>query len=77
MKLCPRIGAVSFVVSRFVYSSKPICDRYPNRPKNHKLEWAVLVEEGEKVLRQITPEILVYIFCYTDFPDQQFYDEKL
>ena len=75
-KLRPGIGTVAFVLSGFFYPSKPIRYRYPDRTNNHKLEGAVLVEEDEMFLRQITPSILVYISCNHDSPNQKFYAAK-
>eukprot|EP00978_Attheya_sp_CCMP212_P006125 scaffold13820_cov46-Attheya_sp.AAC.1 len=44
-KLHAVVGAVAWVMSNFAHPSKPICEQYPNRAKNHKLEGVVLVKE--------------------------------
>ena len=72
-KLCAGVGAVMSVMSKFVHPGKPICDKHPNRPKNHKLQGVVLVEVDAKVVRQGANEILVFVFTHFDFTDQQFY----
>ena len=40
-KLCSGVDAVVSVMSKFVHPSKPIFDKYPNRPNNHKLQGVV------------------------------------
>ena len=35
-------GFVSFM-SMYIHSSKPIREKYPNRPKAHKLEYLILI----------------------------------
>ena len=45
------VGAVASVMSKFVHPSRSICHKYPNRPKNHKLQGVILVEVDAKVVR--------------------------
>ena len=75
-KLCSRVGAVEFVMLRFVHPSKPIHKKHPNRPKNHKLEGAVLVKENKKVVMHNTASIPMNIFCHPNFLNQQLYAGK-
>eukprot|EP00978_Attheya_sp_CCMP212_P025011 scaffold79600_cov65-Attheya_sp.AAC.1 len=48
LKLHVGVGAIIWVMSKFVHPSKPIREQYPNRAKNHKLEGVVLVKEENK-----------------------------
>ena len=75
-KLRAGVGAVASVMSKFVHPSKPIRDKYPNRPKNHKLQGVVLEEVDVKVVRWGANEILVFVFTHFYFTDQQFYSAK-
>ena len=61
-KLCAGVGAVTSVMSKFVHPGKPICDKYPNQPKNHKLQGVVLVEVDVKVVWRGANAILVFVF---------------
>ena len=69
-KLCSGVGDVVSVMSKFVHPRKPIFDKYPNRPKSHKLQGVVLVEVDAKVVRQGANAILVFVFTHSDFPDK-------
>eukprot|EP00978_Attheya_sp_CCMP212_P040185 scaffold216672_cov26-Attheya_sp.AAC.1 len=54
-KLHAGVGAVAWVMSKFVHPSIPIHEQSTNRVKNHKLEGGVSVEEDEKkVIRSNT-----------------------
>ena len=75
-KLRAGVGAVASVMSKFVHPSKSIHNKYPNRPKNHKLQGVVLVEVDAKVVRRGTNEILVFVFTHFDFTDQKLYAAK-
>jgi hypothetical protein len=68
-----RVGAIAWAMSKFVHPSKPICDQYPNQPKNHKLEGIILLREDDKVVRRGTDPIPVFLFRHKDFPDKEFY----
>ena len=70
------VGAVASVISNFVHPSKSIRDKYPNRPKNHKLHGVVLVEVDAKFVRRGANEIMVFVFTHFDFPAQKFYATK-
>ena len=74
--LCAGVVAVVLLISKFFHPSKTIFDKYPNRPKNHKLKRVVFVEEDVKFVRQGSNEILVFVFTHADFPNQQFYSAK-
>ena len=52
LKIRSGIGAVASVMSKLFHPRKPIHNKYPNRPKNHKLEDFFLVEEDVKVVQQ-------------------------
>ena len=64
-------------MSKSVHPSKPIHDKYPNRPKNHKLWGVVFVGVDAKVMRRGANAILVFVFTHSDFPDQKLYTAKL
>eukprot|EP00978_Attheya_sp_CCMP212_P032804 scaffold129611_cov55-Attheya_sp.AAC.2 len=51
-KLHAGVGAIAWVMAKFVHPSKPINEQYPNWEKNHKLEGGVLVKEENKVIRR-------------------------
>ena len=68
-KIRASVGAVTSVMSNFVHLSKLIHDKYPNQPKNHKLQGVVLVEVDAKVVRQGANVILVFVFTYFDFSE--------
>ena len=74
--ICAGVGDVAPVMSKFVHPSKPIRDKYANRPKNHKLEGAVLVEEDVKVLRRGADLIPVFVFTHANFSDKKIYAAK-
>ena len=61
---------------KFVHLRKPICNKYPNWPKNHKLQRFILVEVDTKVVQWEANAILIFVFTHSDFPDQQFYAAK-
>jgi hypothetical protein len=67
------VGAVAWVMSRFVHPSKPLRDQYPNRPKNHKLEGIILLREEDKVVQRGTEPVPVFLFRHEDFPNKEFY----
>ena len=75
-KIRASVGAVASVMSKFVHPSRSIRHKYPNRPKNHKLEGVILVEVDAKVVRRGADAILVFFFTYFDFPEEQFYAAK-
>ena len=47
--------------------------KYPNQPKNHKIEGVILVEVDAKVVRRGADAILVFVFTHFDFPNKKFY----
>ena len=53
-------GVVS-CMSRFTQPSKPIREKYPNRPKYHKLEDLILIAESEISIRRGGGLAKVYI----------------
>ena len=67
------VGAFASVMSNFVHPSRSIRHKYPNRPKNHKLEGVILVEVDAKVVWRGADAILVFVFTHFYFPDEQFY----
>ena len=75
-KLRSGVGAVASVMSKFVHPSKSIHDKYPNRTKNHKLQWVILVEIDGKVMRRGANAIIIFVFTHFDFPDEKFYAAK-
>ena len=75
-KLRAGVGAVASVMSKFVHPSRSIRHKYPNRPKNHKLEGVILVEVDAKVVRRGADAILVFVFTHFDFPDKKIYAAK-
>ena len=75
-KLLAGVGAVSSVMSKFVHPSRSILRKYPNRPKNHKLQGVLLVEVDAKVVRRGANAILVFVFIHFGFTDKQFYAAK-
>ena len=75
-KLRDGVSAVASVMSKFVHPSNLIWDKYPNRPKNHNLQGAVLVEVDAKVVRRGDNAIIFFVFTNFDFPDQNFYAAK-
>ena len=64
-------------MSKFVHPSKLIHDKYPNQPKNQKLQGIILVEVDAKVMRRGSNAIMVFVFTHFDFPDGQFYAAKI
>ena len=75
-KLRAGVGAVASVMSKYVHPSKSIRDKYPNLPKNHKLQGVVLVEVDAKFVRRGPNAIMVFVFTHFKFTDQQFYAAK-
>ena len=75
-KLRAGVGDVASVMSKFFHPSNPILDKYPTRPKNHKLQGVVLVEVDAKVVRQGANAILFFVFTHSDFTDQKIYAAK-
>ena len=75
-KLCSGVGAVASVMSKFVQPSRSIRHKYPNRPKNHKLEGVILVEVDAKVVRRGADAILVFVFTHFGFTDKNLYAAK-
>ena len=71
-KLRVGVGDVASVMSKLVHPSKSIRFKYPNRPKNHKLQGVILVEVEAKVVRRGANAILVFVYTHFDFPDEQF-----
>ena len=63
-------------MSKFVHPSRSIRHKYPNRPKNHKLEGVILVEVNAKVVRRGADAILVFVFTHFDFTDEKLYAVK-
>ena len=60
LKLLAGVGAVASVMSKFIHPSKAICNKYPNRMKNHKLRGVLFVEVDAKVVRRGANAILVF-----------------
>ena len=75
-KLHAAVGAVASVRSNYIHPSKLFCDKYPNRPKNHKLQGVVLVEVDAKFMRRGANAILFFVFTHFNFTDQQLYATK-
>jgi hypothetical protein len=67
------VGGVGSCISRFIHPSKPIRDKYVNRPKGHKLENLTVIAEGLKTVRRGGGPTNVFIFSHGDFPDVEFY----
>ena len=55
-------GGVVIYISRFILQSKPIWDKYLNRPKYHKLNNLVLIMEPKKKLQRNNGVRNVYTF---------------
>ena len=70
------VGGVVSCMSRFNHPSKPIREKYPNRPKAHKLEDLILIAESEISIRRGGGLAKVYNFSHLDFPDVIFYAAK-
>ena len=70
------VGGVVSCMSRFIHPSKPICETYPYRPKAHKLEYLILIEESEISIRRGGGLAKVYKFLHLNFPDVIFYAAK-
>eukprot|EP00978_Attheya_sp_CCMP212_P021195 scaffold61668_cov69-Attheya_sp.AAC.3 len=51
LKLHAGVGAITWVMSKYVHPSRPIREQSANGAKNHKLEGGVLVEEENKVVQ--------------------------
>ena len=75
-KLHADVGAVASVMSKFVHPRKPIRDKYPNWPKNHKLQGVVLVEVDAKVVQRGANAMLVFVFTHFDLPNKKLYAAK-
>ena len=48
-------------------------DKYPNRPKMHKLEKLALVAEAENIIGRNSGVINVYTFLHADLEGVDFY----
>ena len=70
------VSSFASVMSKFVHPSKPIFNKYPSWPKNHKLQGVVLAEVDAKVVGQGANEILVFVFTHSNFTNQNFYSDK-
>ena len=70
------VGRVVICMSRFIHPSKPICEKYPNRPKYHKLEDLILIAESEISIRRGGVLAKVYKFSHLNFLDVIFYAAK-
>ena len=75
-KIHAGVGAVASVMSKLVHANRSILHKYPNRPKNYKLEGVILVEVDTKVVRRGANAILVFVFTHFDFTDEKFYAAK-
>ena len=73
-----RFGVVGVVscMSRFIHPSKPICEKYPNSPKAHKLEDLILIAESEISIQRGGGLAKVYKLSHLNFPDVIFYAAK-
>ena len=58
---------------RYTQPSSPIRDKYTNLPKGHKIEYLILVGEGNISLRRKGVEEPVYYFFHGNFPDVEFF----
>ena len=75
-KLRSSVVDVASAMSKCVHPSKLIRHKYPNWPKNHKLEGDIFVEVDAKVVRREADAILVFVFTHFDFTNEQFYADK-
>ena len=66
------VGAVASVMSKSVHPINPIRDKYPSRPKYHKLQVVVLVEVGAKVVRRVANAILFFSSTIPIFPTNNY-----
>ena len=74
--ICAGVAAVASVMSKFVHSFKPIHDKYPNRPNNHKIQGVIFLEKDVQVVWRGADEIPVFVFTHANFPDKKFYAAK-
>ena len=63
-------------ISPFIHPSKPIREKYQNRPKTHKLKNLVLIAEEEKATQRNSGVSNVYTFSHADFKGVEFYDAR-
>ena len=70
------VGGVVSRMSMFIHPRKPIYEKYPNRPKAHKLEDLILIVESEISIRRGGGLSKVYKFSHLNFPDIIFYAAK-
>ena len=73
-----RFGVGGFVscMSRLIHPSQHTSEKYPTRPKAHKLEDLILIAESEISIRRGGGLAKVYKFLHLNFPDFIFYSEK-
>ena len=73
-----RFGVGGFVscMSRLIHPSKHISEKYPNRPKAHKLEDLILIVESKISIRRGGSLANVYKFLHLNLPDVIFYAAK-
>ena len=74
--ICAVVADVASVMSKFVQSSNPIHDKYPNRPNNHKIQGGIFLDKDVQVVWRWADAIPVFVFTHADFPDKKFYTAK-
>ena len=75
-QLRPGLDAVAWCMSRYIHPSKPICEKYMNRPKGQNIEDFILVGEINRSLQRkgvVAP--VYYLFC-DNFPDVEFFASR-
>ena len=60
-------------MSRLIHPSKPIREKYSNRPKTHKLENLVLITEVKNKIRRNSGLSNVHMLSHADFEGVEFY----
>ena len=70
--LCFGKGGLASCISQFIHPIKPMREKYPNRPKTHKLTNLVLIAEDEKKIQRNIGVSNVYTFSYADFEGVEF-----
>ena len=71
--LCFWKGGLERFISLFIFPIKPIREKYPSRPKTHKLDNLVLIAEDKNTIQRNSDIINVYMLLHADFEDVEFY----
>ena len=74
--LCFGKGGITSYISRFIHPSRPIKEKYPNRPKTHKIENLVWIAEEKNKTGRNSSVSNVYMFSHADFDGVEFYSAR-